>query len=408
MDRRNFIDNIFKGSLLLSSYGLFDGLFAQPVRANGIVKNNTKTIVNIFLPGGLDGANLIIPHGDSAYYDIRPTLGVDVNDTQDLDGFFGINNHASALKNIYDNGDLAVFPATHNDNFSRSHFVAEDHLMSGFNEIQQYGWMNNALQYNQNNNSLRGVSLTNRLNRFFFGKHSVSNFDKIAGYSTSLPSTQEEQLWQIYRDYDTKDKQNSAFVKNFGSTLFKDANTLKLLNDLGDSGPQNGATYNSFNRFEEKLQDAAKLIRNVAPEMIYIQFPGGFDTHLNQRNQDWQLTRVADNINAFYTDLGDLMEDVAILVCTEFGRTARENTNQGTDHGHGAAWLVISKNIRGGIYGAWPGMNPTALQTRYNAIDHTVDNQDIVYSLLSQHMGYQNFDPFWDFNPSVVNNLVKV
>jgi uncharacterized protein (DUF1501 family) len=407
MDRRKFLSSTLKGCSLLGSYGLLEGIVTKNALANGAIKRNkTKTLVVCDLPGGIDGHNLVVPYGDSAYYDIRPTLAVKENNLVDLNGFFGLNKRAESLKKVYDNGDLAIFPATHNDNFTRSHFEAQDHMLSGFNKIDYTGWANNALFNNPNLNTMRGISLSYNINKLFIGKQGIANFNSLSGFNTGLYKPHEDKIAEIFQNYKLEDKPYSDQVKNFGNTFFENATTLKTLADLGEAVPQNGAKYEPYKDFQTKLKDAAKLIRYVAPEIIYVRFPDGFDSHVNQPAFEPKMDILAKNLRAFYDDLGNLMNDVAVLVCTEFGRTARQNNNSGTDHGHAATWMVMSKNVKGGIYGEWPGMSESALKVRGNAVDHSVENRDIVHELLSVHMGYKNLNRFWEFTGNRLN-MVK-
>ena len=99
-----------------------------------------------------------------------------------------------------------------------------------------------------------------------------------------------------------------------------------------------------------------------------------------------RLKELGDGLAAFYQDLGDRMEDVVLVTLSEFGRTARENGNRGTDHGHANVMFVIGPRVRGGkVYGRWPGLAPEVLyEGRDLAL--TTDYRSVCSEILARHM----------------------
>jgi uncharacterized protein (DUF1501 family) len=144
------------------------------------------------------------------------------------------------------------------------------------------------------------------------------------------------------------------------------------------------------------MMEIAQLIKaDVGLEIAFADV-GGWDTHVNQGASQGQLAvrlrDFGDSIGAFCADLGDRMEDVVVLTMSEFGRTARENGNAGTDHGHANCLFVIGGGVRGGsIHGEWPGLEREQLyEGRDLAL--TTDFRDIFAEVLSSHLGIENFD----------------
>jgi uncharacterized protein (DUF1501 family) len=118
---------------------------------------------------------------------------------------------------------------------------------------------------------------------------------------------------------------------------------------------------------------------------------GGWDTHVNQGSGAGQLAarlgELAQSLAAFARDLGERMNDVVLVTCSEFGRTIAENGNAGTDHGHATAMLVLGGNVRGGrVLGRWPGLD-AANRFEGRDVAVTTDFRDLFGELLVRHLG---------------------
>src|SRR5437868_7701825 len=127
------------------------------------------------------------------------------------------------------------------------------------------------------------------------------------------------------------------------------------------------------------MRQIAQLIKaNAGVEVAFADI-GGWDTHVNQAGPlANQLTEFGQALAAFYKDLGDRMADVAVVTMSEFGRTAKENGNRGTDHGHANVMFVMGGAVRGGsVIGDWPGLAPDQLyESRDLAV--TTDFRDVL------------------------------
>jgi uncharacterized protein (DUF1501 family) len=157
--------------------------------------------------------------------------------------------------------------------------------------------------------------------------------------------------------------------------------------------PANGANYPK-GRLGDSLRQVAQLIKaDVGVELAFADV-GGWDHHVNEvgpRASQGQLaarlTEFGQALAAFWTDLGDGMQDVALVTMSEFGRTARENGDRGTDHGHANCMFVMGGAVRGGkVYGQWPGL---AAEQLYEGRDLalTTDFRDVLAALISSHLG---------------------
>jgi len=157
--------------------------------------------------------------------------------------------------------------------------------------------------------------------------------------------------------------------------------------------PAVGADYPK-GRFGDSLKQLAQLIKADLGVQVAFADIGGWDHHVNEGSTQGQianvLTEFSQSLAAFWTDLGDLREDTVVVTMSEFGRTARENGNRGTDHGHANVMFVLGGDVRGGkIYGDWPGLQEEQL---YDGRDLalTTDFRDVLSELVARHLGNPN------------------
>jgi uncharacterized protein (DUF1501 family) len=139
------------------------------------------------------------------------------------------------------------------------------------------------------------------------------------------------------------------------------------------------------------MPQIAQLIKSNGGLEIAFTDIGGWDTHVNQGNARGQLANrlqeFSSGLAALYQDLGQRMDDVVVLTMSEFGRTARENGNRGTDHGHANAMLVMGNGVRGGqVYGKWPGLKSDQLNEGRD-LALTTDFRDVFGEIAARHLG---------------------
>jgi len=181
-----------------------------------------------------------------------------------------------------------------------------------------------------------------------------------------------------------------------GRETFEAVNFLKQANPA-QFQPENGAAYPN-SPFGRSLRQIAQLIKaNVGLEIAFTDTPGlNWDTHLNQggaRGQQANLFRdFGASIAALTVDLGARMDDVVILTMSEFGRTARQNGSNGTDHGHGNAMFVIGNSVKGGkVYGEWKGLKPDQLNDGRD-LAVTTDFRDVFGEIAVKHLGNKSLE----------------
>ena len=164
-------------------------------------------------------------------------------------------------------------------------------------------------------------------------------------------------------------------------------------------------------QFGDRLRQIAQLIKSDIGLEVAFTDTGGWDTHANELPQLVQrLTDFSQGIAALYADLKDRADDVVILTMTEFGRTARENGNRGTDHGHASVMFALGGSIHGGkVHGKWPGLKSSQLyEGRDLAV--TTDFRDVFAEIARGHMGISNLNaifPGYQANPANFRGLLR-
>jgi len=397
-NRRFFLK---QGGLALASVGLVGGVpsFLRRVAA-GVQSpaGRRKTLIAIFQRGAVDGLNMVVPHGESAYYELRPQIaiarpgrGAAGEAALDLDGFFGLHPSMAPLKRFWDEKRLGVVHAVGSPDNTRSHFDAQDYMESGTPGVKstQDGWLNRFVQARPDPKAtpFRAISLTQSLPRSMQGRapavamRNLADFQIRAGAGAGRVQGGFEGLYE---------QGVSDVLRGTGHETFEAVNFLKRVNPA-QHRPENGAQY-PRGPFGSSLLQIAQLVKaGVGLEVAFTDV-GGWDTHRAQGGARGQLANLlgqfAQGVAALVTDLGPArMQDVVVLTMSEFGRTVRQNGTGGTDHGHANAMLVVGGAVRGGkVYGRWPGLREEQLHEGRD-LALTTDFRDVFGEVASKHLG---------------------
>lgn len=402
MQRRVFLKN---GALALVTMGLSPSFLKRTAFAADIAKGATtlgskgKTLIVLFQRGAADALNVVVPHGEKAYYTMRPSIAIPrplasaANTAIDLDGFFGLHPSLGPLAPLFKQGMLAPIHAVGSPSATRSHFDAQDYMETGTPDIKgtTSGWLNRYLAVkgtcDECNTApaspFRAVAMTQQTPRILEGPQATVAMNSLEDFQVRATGTQVERLEALYRTG------SADLVHGTGSEMFDAVKMLKSANPQRYQA-EHGADY-PRTQFGQRLRQIAQLIKsNVGLEVAFADV-GGWDTHVNQGGSTGQLAARLDDfaksIAALVADLGDRMDDVLILTCSEFGRMARENGNRGTDHGHAGAMFVIGGHVRGGkVLGKWPGLEQEQLyEGRDLAL--TTDFRSVFSEIAVKHLG---------------------
>ena len=343
---------------------------------------------------------MVVPHSDPAYYAMRPTIAIarpvpGAGDTGaiDLDGRFGLHPALRSLKPLYDCGMLAPIVAVGSPSSTRSHFDAQDYMESGTPDRKGTtdGWLNRYLAVSGTCEAgatcapspFAAVSLTAQMPRILEGPSPVVAMNSLDEFTVRATGSQADRLEALYRTG------RADMIHATGSDTFDAVKMLRAANPQ-QYAPANGAQYPTTD-FGRRLKQIVQLIKaEVGLEIAFADI-GGWDTHVNQGAATGQLANrlreFGDGVAALVADLGDRMGDVVILTMSEFGRTARQNGNGGTDHGHAGSMFVIGGDVRGrAVHGRWPGLAPELLNENRD-LALTTDFRAVFSEVVSSHLG---------------------
>jgi uncharacterized protein (DUF1501 family) len=350
----------------------------------------TKRLVVIFQRGAADGLNIVVPHGEPAYYAMRPSINIPRTAVLDLDGFFGLHPSMSALQPIWNQKHLAIVHAAGSPDPTRSHFDAQDFMESGTPGVKATddGWLNRSLHsLPAPDAAFRAVSMGPALPRILSGSEpavAINNLNEFGiGGSGPKASPVQNSFEAMYAGSVDTVLHGSAQETFDAVKMLKAANPAQYT-------PTSGANYPK-GHFGDSLKQLAQLIKaNLGVQVAFADI-GGWDHHVNEGNTEGQIANVLSDFSgslaAFWTDLGDLGEDTIVVTMSEFGRTVRENGNRGTDHGHANVMFVMGGPVQGGkVYGRWPGLDSSQLyEGRDLAV--TTDFRSVLGEVVSQHLG---------------------
>jgi len=367
--------------------------FLQRAVAEGVSPSKKKMVV-LFQRGAMDGLNVVVPFAEPNYYRLRPTIAIpqpqsgSLDAALDLDGFFGLHPSLQPLQALFQNGQLAIVQAVGSPDPTRSHFDAQDFMESGTPGVKATddGWLNRAMQSMPEDSAspFRAVAFGPYLPRTLAGSAPAVAIPDLKQFKMYGPQqTVEGGFEAMYAQ--TVDQA----LRGVGQETFEAIDQLKKINPDAYQ-PENGALYPT-SRFGKSLMEIAELFKaDVGLEVAFLD-SGGWDHHVNEGGVQGQLSNLlrdlGQGIAAFHQDMGDRMGDVVFVSMSEFGRTAHENGNRGTDHGHANCMFVMGGDVRGGkVYTRWPGMNDGQLyQDRDLAV--TTDYRSVLGEIMLKHMG---------------------
>ena len=364
--------------------------------AFGAVESGTRTrrLVVIFQRGAADGLNIVVPHGEPQYYAMRPSINIPRKAVLDLDGFFGMHPSLAPFQPLWKQRHLAIVHAAGSPDSTRSHFDAQDFMETGTPGVKatEDGWLNRSLRNlpRPQNSPFRAIALGPSVPRILNGSEptvAMNNINDFAvGGRSQKPSPAASAFEAMY------DHSSDSVLHGTGEETFDAVKMLRSA-DPGKYTPAPGAVY-PRGRFGDSLRQLAQLIKaNLGVQVAFADI-GGWDHHVNEGAVEGQLANVLGDFSqalaAFWTDLGDLGEDTVVVTMSEFGRTARENGNRGTDHGHANVMFVLGGPVKGGrVYGRWPGLDQSQLyEGRDLAL--TTDFRQVIGEAVVRHMGNKN------------------
>ena len=356
--------------------------------------SSKRRLIVVFLRGAVDGLNVVVPHGESAYYDARPTISLGRTNSKDgvidLDGYFGLHPALAPLEGTWRDGTLAFVHACGSPDPTRSHFDAQDFMESGTPGVKSTrdGWLNRTLAEIPGTHSpTEALSLGPTVPRILSGPLSVANIP--LGRAAARPLPMDRPM--IESAFDRLYTGNDLI-----SRAYRDGREARqrLIGELTQDMAEANAGAPSPQGFSDDTDRLARLIGRDPTIRVAFMALGGWDTHISQGAANGQLAGhlkpLGEGLASLAKSLGPSYQDTVILVISEFGRTMHENGNGGTDHGHGNVMWVMGGPVKGRkIYGRWPGLStPNLYQERDLAV--TTDFREPIATVLKSHLQFSD------------------
>ena len=326
-----------------------------------------RKIVVVQLSGGNDYLNCVVPFTESRYFDNRPNVRVSEEEVIPLDDRYGLHPSMQPIKDLFDDGKVAIVHAVGYPNPIRSHFRSMDiwHTAEP-TKVGDEGWLGNAINqmYPEGDNVVAGVNFGAALPRALVAKGApvacVTNLDSY-GFMTHMADVEREEALDAFKSMYAR-AIGTGPVMDFLSQTGLDA--LRGADILGTVTEKYSSTVEyADNPFAKGMKGSAQVLQaDIGTRICYTQH-GSFDSHTNGLALQEQLLRdVSGGIYDFYADMKEhnASDDVLIFAFSEFGRRVRDNGN-GTDHGSGGVAFLIGDAVKGGQYGEYPSLDPARL-----------------------------------------------
>jgi uncharacterized protein (DUF1501 family) len=406
LSRRGVLTGLGGTALLTAALGEAQIAFGSPA------ESRANVLVTVVLAGGLDGLSMVAPIGDPDYAPNRPGIALPASTAIQVDSRFGLHPALAPLYPLWTAGRFGAVHAVGQVSPTRSHIAAMDELeRAAPGSGAPTGWLDRTLGRLPAGGPLEAVSLGRpgipgnlRGPRPALEARRLDDVRlPVNAHRTPLP------LWQ--RAISELHAGARAEVRApMGSALV-------AIRRLGAKAPPPSpaavAPAYPANGYGQGLKDIARLIKAGSGLRVATVQLGGWDTHVNHGNLDSgvfapNLATLAVGLAAFASDLGPHFDRVTVITVTEFGRRVRQNGNNGLDHGHGSAMLLLGGGIDGGkVHGTWPGLALADLDSGLD-LKATTDYRAVIAEILAARMGMTSVtDVFPGFSPAPVG-VVRV
>jgi len=340
MNRRQFLFTAATAALAAPTLSFSGKLFAAPA--------TTPRFLLVFLRGGYDCNNLLVPYRSDFYYQSRPSLAIakpDINNPNSaiaLDSQWGLNPVLrDSIYPLWQRKQVAFVPFAGTDDMSRSHFETQDNIESGQPSTQHNDYRSGFMaRLSGAMTTVPSIAFTDALPLTFQG--SKRDIPNISLRGVGKPAFDERQSAILSGMY-----QGTPLAAAASDGLDLRQRVSKELQDEMMKANRGAPTAKNF---ADETQRIATMMRDQY-RLGFVDV-GGWDTHVNQGSTTGQLANNLSNLGqglaAYANALGDEWNNTIVVVVSEFGRTFRENGNKGTDHGHGTVYWVLGGKVNGG------------------------------------------------------------
>lgn len=372
MNRRNFLSltgTLTGGTLLLPNF-----LFSYGTQKNLII--GEQCLVFVQLNGGNDGLNTFIPFEDPLYYDLRPKIAISKNDVISTTKGMGFHPSLKGFAQMQQNGDLSIIQNVGYPEPNRSHFRSQEiwQTATDSNKYINEGWLGRYLDLQcVGHTPTAGINIDSIDNLSLKGD---------SPNSITVKDPDRFKIKNIKEETDVLSKNPSLdFVRKVANSVLEGSEEIQKA--LAKSTTETSYPKNALGK---NLEWISRLIKGNLNSKVYYTSQGGYDTHDNQLViQSNKFKELDSAIFSFYQDLkqANLLQNVTIVVFSEFGRRVKDNGN-GTDHGTAAPMFIIGGQNRGKVI----GNNPNLSDLSQGDLKYQIDFRSVYASLLKEKMAF--------------------
>ena len=394
--RRGFLTSLgafSAGSLFLGRTPV-EAFASSPLLSASQIKNENRVLVLIQLKGGNDGLNTIVPIEDDIYYNLRPGISIPKAEASafKVSDDFGTHPSLAPFESYFLDGQMAIVQNVGYPDTTLSHFRSQDIWITGTSAdvVVGSGWAGRYLEgafpefaANPSDTPL-AVRIGAPAPQMFRGQTTDMGMS-LGGKDFLERLISNGELYSTSDVPDTTYGQEISFLRTVTNNSFRYSDSIIEAATQGNNEVEYGG---GEGKLSDNLATVARLIKGNLGAKIYHVSLAGFDTHAGQLNShESLLDTLANSVDAFLQDIGQIDNDTEVLVMTysEFGRRVAQNGSAGTDHGQGAPLFLFGSGVLGGLYGAPP--NLTSLDTGNVIFD--IDYRNVYGSILNQWFGFK-------------------
>ncbi|HXL99840.1 MAG TPA: DUF1501 domain-containing protein [Rhizomicrobium sp.] len=378
LDRRS----ILKTALAAGAMSVWDA----PIRFAFATVPTDRRLVVVILRGALDGLAAAPPHGDPDYKSVRGALALDTTGTNalhDLDGHFGLHPALTNMKAMWDAKELVVFQNISSPYRDRSHFDGQNVLETGATgpHVLGDGWLNRAL---------KPMGLADGEGALAVAASPPLLLSGTAKASSWMPAVMPQPDAAFLKRVGALYGNDPVLRASLASAIDTEAKADAAMDDKPKTPEQMAQRAGSYGDLTPLFAGAGRLLARDDGPRVAVLDASGWDTHVNEGAGDGQLARrlraLDAALDAMKTALGPAWNKTAVVMATEFGRTAAPNGNGGTDHGTAGAAFLLGGAVKGGtVQAQWTGLKPAALKDGRDQPPQT-DMRVLFKGVLSDHM----------------------
>ncbi len=393
--RRDFLKQATAGGVIALG-ATTPALLRRIEAAQKQVQAADKVLVVIQMAGGNDGLNTVIPYQDDLYYKARPAISIDKQNVLKLDDAIGLHPAMSGMRELFEQGHLAVIQGVGYPNPDRSHFRSMDIWQSARPEVEytRDGWLGRSIEqfatetespaFSIGGDKLPLSLVSTRINVPMIG----SLKDYQLELSKQKTAAEHQTLLSLAASQKSEATEQDFIRRAMATTL----STASRINKVAD-GYRSQVAYPQSGLGQRLKATAQLLTADLGANIIFTSIDG-FDTHSQQQNAHQSLlTEFSDAVNAFYKDLEEhaLADRVLVVTFSEFGRRIAENGSLGTDHGTAGPMFAITKNLSTRIVGKHPSLTDLdGADLKSGDLKHHTDFRRVYASVLEKWLSLKS------------------